>query len=247
MAKFELLQPHFIDCILYVLGLEANGFEASTNDRLTLAAGQILNKYLEGKPCKKSWNYRNAVGMLSYLQGNTRPDISMAVRQTACFCNNPMLSHEKAVTCIGRYLCHSRDHGIIFNPDITKGLECLVDAHFAGGLNLSDPDDASNLMSWTGFIIKYANCLIYAKSKLQTEIALSTAESEYIALSTALREVIPLMTLMEEINEFVPLHINEPDFYCKVWEDNQSCIAIAYSQTFSPHNKHIVLKYHHFR
>ncbi len=115
-----------------------------------------------------------------------------------------------------------------------KGLECFVDANFAGGWNLSDPDDARNLMSWTGFVIKYANCLIYAKSRLQTEIDLSTAEAEYIALSTALREVIPLMTLTEEINKFVPLHINKPDFYFKVWEDNQSCIAMAKLQKFSP-------------
>ena len=89
-------------------------------------------------------------------------------------------------------------------------------------------------MSQTGFVIKYADCTIFFKYKLQTEIALSTAKAEYIALSTALREVIPLMTLMEEINEIIPLHITKPDFYCKVWDDNQSCIAMANSQKFSP-------------
>ena len=44
----------------------------------------------------------------------------------------------------------------------------------------------------------YANCPIFWRSTLQTEIALSTAEAEYIAFSTALRLVIPLMTMMEE-------------------------------------------------
>jgi hypothetical protein len=44
-------------------------------------------------------------------------------------------------------------------------------------------------MSHTGYVIMYANCPIFWASKLQTEIALSTAEAEYIALSQALREV----------------------------------------------------------
>ena len=158
-----------------------------------------------------------------------------------------MRSHEQAITCIGGYLRHSRDQGIIFKPDKTKDVECYVDADFAGGWNQKDPDNASNLMSRTGFVIKYADCPIFFASKLQTEIALSTAEAEYIALSTALRQVIPLMIQMEEINDVFPLYINKPDFYCKVWEDNQSCIAMANAQKFSPRTKHIALKYHHFR
>jgi hypothetical protein len=126
-------------------------------------------------------------------------------------------------------------------------LECYVDANFAGGWDISDPYDASNLMSRTGFVIKYADYPIYWKSKLQTEIALSTAEAEYIALSTALREVIPLLTVMEEINKVFPLMMNPPNFYCKVWEDNQSCITMETSQKFTPRTKHIALKYHHFK
>ena len=110
-----------------------------------------------------------------------------------------------------------------------------------------NPNDASNLMSRTGFVIKYADCPIYFSSKLQTEIALSTAEAEYIALSSSLRQVIPLMTLMEETDTVFPLYIDKPNFHCKVWEDNQSCIAMATSQKFSPRTKHIALKYHHFR
>jgi len=89
--------------------------------------------------------------------------------------------------------------------------------------------------------------VIYWSSKLQTEIALSTAEAEYIALSSSLREVIPLMTVMDELNKVFPLLMEAPQFYCKVWEDNQSCIAMATSQKFTPRTKHIALKYHHFK
>ena len=98
------------------------------------------------------------------------------------------------------------------NLDPTKGLECYVDADFAGGWSNAEAEDAETVMSRTRYVIFYAGCPVYWVSKLQTEIALSTAEAEYIALSTALREVIPLMTLMKEINEVFPLYIDKPSY-----------------------------------
>ncbi|KAL7540880.1 hypothetical protein ACHAXR_010682 [Thalassiosira sp. AJA248-18] len=123
----------------------------------------------------------------------------------------------------------------------------MYDADFAGGWSQAEAEDATNAMSRTGYILMYANCPIHWVSKLQTEIALSTAEAEYIALSQALRKVIHLITLLEEFNEIFPLHIETPKFVCKVHEDNQSCIVMATSQKFTPRTKHIALKYHHFR
>lgn len=246
-GEFELSQPFLIQRVLNLLGIEDNGHDLPATIRLTPAAEKVLNRDLEGKPRKKSWGYRTAVGMLSYLQANSRPDISMPVHQCARFCNDPKLSHEQAITRIGRYLRHSKTRGIVYKPDPSKGLECYVDADFAGGWCQTDPHDAGNVMSRTGFVIKYADCPVFWQSKLQTEIALSTAEAEYIALSSALREVIPLLTMMEEIDAVFPLHIGKPDFFCRVWEDNQSCIVMATSQKFTPRTKHIALKYHHFK
>ena len=70
--------------------------------------------------------------MLTYLQGNSRPEMSMAVHQTARFRNIPMLSHEKSIKRLGRYLYHTKKEGIIYNPDTSKILECYVDADLAG-------------------------------------------------------------------------------------------------------------------
>jgi hypothetical protein len=102
-------------------------------------------------------------------------------------------------------------------------------------------------MSRTGYVLMYAGCPIHWVSKLQTEIALSTAEAEYIALSQSLKEVIPLMSMMKELKETFPIQITIPNFNCTVHEDNQSCISMATKQKFSPRTKHIALKYHHFR
>ncbi len=41
--------------------------------------------------------------------------------------------------------------------------------------------------------------------------------------------------------------MNPPNFYCKVWEDTQSCIVMATSQKFTPQTKHIALKNHNFK
>ena len=136
---------------------------------------------------------------------------------------------------------------MIYAPDPKRGLEVWVDADFAGGWNLEESGDADNVYSCTGFVIYYAGCPVYWQSKLQTEIALSTAEAEYIAMSQALRETIPLATLMREMNEIFPLYLPQPRFIIKVQEDNQSCIAMVKNPKFTPQTKHIAIKYHHFQ
>ena len=115
---------------------------------------------------------------------NSQLEISMAVHQNACFYSNSMILHEKAIKRLGRYLSHTRKEVIVHNPDTSKGLECYVDANFAGGWQESSADDTDNVMSRTGMVIMYANCPIFWRSSLQTEIALSTVEAEYIALSS---------------------------------------------------------------
>ncbi len=145
--------------------------------------------------------------MFTYLQGNTRPEISMATHHLAQFCQDPRLSYEQATTRLGRYLAHTKDKGIIYEPDKSMGIQCYVDADFAGGWNITTSTDADNIMSCTGFVITYANCPIYWASFLQTEITLSTAELEYIAILSVLCEVIPLMTLMKNLHTIFPVHI----------------------------------------
>ena len=107
---------------------------------------------------------------------------------------------------------------MIYKPDSTRGVEVYVDADFAGGWNPEDASNADNVYSCTGYVICYAGCLIFWQSKLQMEIALSTAEAEYIALSQALREAIPMTNLMREMNVIFPLFLPRPKFVLKVGE-----------------------------
>jgi hypothetical protein len=116
--------------------------------------------------------------MLNYLQGNTCPEISMAPYQLAQFCQDQRLIHEQATTHLGRYLAHTKDRGLVYEPDKSMGTECYNDADFAGGWNIITSANADNIMSCTGFVITYANCPIYWASCFQPEIALSTADAE---------------------------------------------------------------------
>ena len=102
-------------------------------------------------------------------------------------------------------------------------------------------------MSRAGFVIKYANCPIIWTSKLQTEIALSTTEAEYIALSQSMREAIPMTQLLEELEEILPLNSTPSKINCTIFEDNESCIQLSKSPRMRPRTKHIAIKYHHFR
>ena len=136
---------------------------------------------------------------------------------------------------------------MIYRPDITRGLECYVDADFSGGWKYGNHDSPELVLSRTGFVIMYAGCPIIWGSKLQTEISLSTTESEYITLSSAIQEVIPFLVLMKETVGLFGLLTRDPVFRCTVWEDNKSCITVAKSPKFTPRTKHIAIKYYHFR
>ena len=175
--------------------------KSATNN--TLARYPLLNKDENGPTRKASWKYRGIIGMLGYLQGTTRPDIEMETHQCARFNNDPHLSHERSVKRIGRYILDTRDKGMIYRPDITRGLECYVDADLAGVWKDGNHDSPESVLSRTGFVIMYYGCPITWGSKLQTEIALSTTESEYIALLSAMREVITFLGLMKETPDYL--------------------------------------------
>jgi len=79
--------------------------------------------------------------------------------------------------------------------------------------------------------------IIFWKSKLQRDIAQSTAEAEYYALTTAIKELVPIVEICKEI----PVRIALPT---TVLVDNQAIIAIANSDKLTRNVKHIRIRRH---
>ena len=79
-----------------------------------------------------------------------------------------------------------RNRGLILKPDTTRGLEVYVDASFAGDWDKEMSHEVRTAQSRHSYVMYYVGCPILVKSQLQTEIALSTTESEYTGASYAL-------------------------------------------------------------
>ena len=76
-------------------------------------------------------------------------------------------------------------------------------------------------------------------SKLQTVVALSTTEAEYMAATQACKEAIWIRRFMEELG-----HKQEKTLlYC----DSQSALHIARNPAFHSRTKHIGVQYHFVR
>jgi hypothetical protein len=125
-----------------------------------------------------------------------------------------------------------------------------ADTDFVGNWNQETAiSDATTAKSRSGFLITYSGCPISWASRMQTEVALSTTESEYISLSSALRETIPMMTLVQEFKDKFATStvVSIPTIRCTLFEDNSGALELANTPKMRPRTKHINIKYHHFR
>ena len=184
--KFNLTQPGLINKVLSSSCME------SSKPVSTPAVTSALGQDIDGKSFSEKCDYASIVGMLMYLGQNTRPDIAFAVHQCARFTHSPKHSHAVAVKRIIRYLQGTKDKGMILHPDDSFKADCYVDADFAGLWGVEHDQDPICVKSRTGYLVTYKNCPLHWASKLQSQIALSTMEAEYIALSQSMRDLIPL-------------------------------------------------------
>jgi hypothetical protein len=253
--SISLTQPSLIEQIIRDVGITqfSKGKETPVDG--------ILYPDPDGPPRAETWNYDSVIGKLNYLANNTRPDISMVVHQCARFCTQPMALHEFAVKQIARYLLATKDKGFLLKPTNRFTLDMYIDADFAGRWHKEYSHLCDNNLSRTGYVVTFCGCPVSWASKLQSEIALSTTESEYIALSSAIRELLPLRRVLNDILQYTFIHlpsttndtISSSTFHSvlppsQIFEDNNAYIVLATSEgNFKPRTKHISLKFHHFK
>ncbi len=227
----------------------------------TPAATTPLGLDCDGEPFDANWEYPVVIGMLLYLAQNSRPDIAFAVHQCARFTHSPKQSHAIAVKRILRYLNSTKDKGMTLQPTKNPVIDCYVDADFAGLWKAEDDQDPLCVKSRTGFLITFMGSPLHWVSKLQSQIALSTMEAEYIALSQSMREIIGFREILKELYTHT---FDDPTGYkaltfntvsktfgqiptSTVYEDNEACLKFATVPKMSPRTKHIAIPYHFFR
>ena len=197
--------------------------------------GAKLMKRQEGEDSFDHGIYQSAVGSLLYLSTKTRPDLAFAVGNVARYCADPTKVHWTAVKRIIRYVKGTLNMGLLFCPDNNINLEGYSDADWAG-----DKDDRR---STSGYVFQIGNAAISWRSKKQSCVALSTAESEYMALSSAIQEAIWLRRLIANLLNSKDMLMNPTIIH----EDNNSAIFMAKNNQYHDRTKHIDIKFHFVR
>ncbi len=230
--------------------LEATGM-TECKPVTTPATLNPLGTDAKGSPFSEDWHYASIIGMLMYLAGNAHPEVQFAVHQCARFTHCPRNSHAVAVKRICQYLqgVLQQKQGLTYTKGKGYQLDCFVDADFAGLWNFEDDQDPVCVRSRTGYVMTLNGCPVHFVSKLQTEIALSTLEAEYIALSQAMRDLVPMRRLLHELVANMDPSAQEGSAFLKstIWEDNNGAISTAKSPKMTPRTRHIAVKYHYTR
>jgi hypothetical protein len=241
-----LLQQGLAKRIMEALGL-CSGMSTALS---TPAEATPLTKDIDGDPASGSFNYAAVIGMLLYLSRHSRPDIAFAVHQCARFTFSPTRRHELALLRVGRYLKGTMGQGLIMTPTSEARIDCYPDADFAGLYGHEDSQDPSCAKSRTGYIILAFNCPVMWRSRIQTLVAASTMEAEYVALSTACKDFFPVIDLVKALSGAVGLSKESTsNLNGKIFEDNVGALTLAKLEParMTPRSKHFCIHYHWFR
>jgi hypothetical protein len=127
--------------------------------------------------------YLAAVGTLMYLATSTHPDFAYTVGCLARFNSNPGIIHWHAVKHLLHYLKATADYSITYAPDPSSSelFSTFSDADHGGCKDTG--------CSTGGYLVKIGSGAVSWCSKLQSIVALSTTEAEYIAAVSAGKEI----------------------------------------------------------
>ena len=185
----------------------------------------------DGDPFYNPERYRRVVGKLNYLTV-TRPDIAYAVSVVSQFTSAPTIKHWAALEQILCYLKKAPGLGILYSSQGHTRIECFSDADWAGS--------KFDRRSTTGYCVFFGGNLVAWKSKKQSVVSRSSAESEYRAMAQATCEIIWIHQLLCEVG----MKCTMP---AKLWCDNQAVLHIAANPVYHERTKHIEVDCHFIR
>ncbi|KAL0301481.1 UNVERIFIED_CONTAM: Retrovirus-related Pol polyprotein from transposon TNT 1-94 [Sesamum radiatum] len=159
----------------------------------------------------------------------TRLDLTHVVSQVCKYMSKLGRHHWEAVKWIFKYLKGTVGHGVVFGSKQNDPLVIgYVDSDYA--------NDLDDRRSTTRYVITLGGGSIYWKSTVQSIVALSTTEAEYMAVAEATKQALWLNGLAKELG----VEQGGVQLHC----DSQSAIYLAINQLCHARTKHIDMRYH---
>ena len=177
--------------------------------------------------------YISAVGSLIYLSQCTRPDIAFAAGTLAKFNSNPSPVHWKAVKHLFRYLQGTKDYELVYQSDDEEEIFITYSDSNHGAC-------ADTERSTGGYVVKISSGAVSWSSELQSVVALSTTEAEYIAGVEAGKESVWMRSLLGEF-------AYELKDSSTLYMGNNSSINVAKNPEHHGRMKHLDLRFNWLR
>ncbi|SGY70341.1 BQ5605_C004g03142 [Microbotryum silenes-dioicae] len=173
--------------------------------------------------------YLQAIGSLMYASTGTRPDLAYTVRYLARFSCSPSAAAWGAIKHAFRYIAGTLSHGLRYTCGDPAPLVGYSDCNWGACLFSSK--------STMGYNFTYAGAAVSWSSRLQSRVADSTCDAEYLALSHTGKEAIFLRQLFGELG----LPSSQPVL---IYGDNQGANALTKNPVFHARTRHIWLCEH---
>ena len=223
-------QNGIIKCIIEAVGLD----DGMSKGRSMPSEANPLVKDDNVEPVSGMFSNIRVVRILLYLSRYTRPYVALDFNSCTWYMFSTKRSQKLALKRLARYLKKTKDRGLVLKPNSNA---CKVyaypDADFYGMYRHEKPTDTVCVKIRTGFITTFSDFPVLWVSKLQTNTALSTMESEIIATDNCRKELFPMIEIVTSIGKEVGRPMGDTMMNVSVHEENTGDLVL--SRTFPPH------------
>ncbi|XP_060962123.1 secreted RxLR effector protein 161-like [Cannabis sativa] len=171
--------------------------------------------------------YAMALGCLMYVMVSTRPDIAHDLSILSRFMSNPGINHWRALKWLLRYLRGTSDIGLTYKRVSEK-------VTLKGYVDVDCASSKDTRRSTTSYVFQTNGDCISWNSQLQSVVALSATEAEFMATTEAFKEAIWLQGILKELKLLVGK--------ARVYSDSQSSIHLCKNPVYHEKTKQIDIR-----
>lgn len=226
-----LSQQKYLEKVLRTFGMfEAKSVVTRTASHFKLRSLHPKER-AEEYEYMKSLPYASVVGSLMYAMIGSRPDLGFAVGLISRFMSHPSREHWEAAKWVLRYVKRAYDMCLTFRRCSDFSIEGYSDSDYS--------TDLDKRRSVSGIVFKFGGNTVSWKSGLQSVVALSATEAEYMALTLTVKEAIWLRGICTEMG----FEQNSVRIHC----DSQSAITLSKNSVHHERTKHMDRDFHFIR